>query len=245
MSISKSQLDQLGDRIRRGNNSEEDFRQLEEYRSTFTQAHEKVASTIRGELSLEPSKRAKTMKSIADKLLRESIRLTQIQDIAGCRVVVSNVSEQESVVESLKRLFEKATIVDRRERPSHGYRAVHVIVNMENKLVEVQVRTLLQNVWAELSEKLSDATGSAIKYGQGDEVILMRLGEISFEIAKLEAVEADLDRISENIRSEEEKRKFNEAKKRHDGRREFIFTTLRTLIGECKKLEEEGNDIFN
>ncbi len=90
--ISKTQLDRLGDRIRKGENSDDDFRQLEEYRSTFTQAHGKVAGSISNTLSLEASKRAKTTKSIADKLRRESIRLTQIQDIAGCRIVVPSGS---------------------------------------------------------------------------------------------------------------------------------------------------------
>ncbi len=237
MPISRSQLDRLGDRIRQGNTKDEDFRQLEEYRSTFTQAHEKVAGTIRDILELEPSKRAKTKESIAEKLLRESIRLTQIQDIAGCRIVVQDGSEQEEAVESLRTLFERTTVVDRREKPSHGYRAVHVVVNLEGKLVEVQIRTSLQHLWAEVSEKLSDVTGTALKYGKGDGSILASLGEISVEIAKCEASDVALKRISENLLSDKERLEFEEAKIRHDRWRDTIHAALRNLIDEAEKIK--------
>jgi len=243
--ISKTQLDRLGDRIRKGENSDDDFRQLEEYRSTFTQAHGKVAGSISNTLSLEASKRAKTTKSIADKLRRESIRLTQIQDIAGCRIVVPDITEQETVVKALGRLFDQTTVVDRRERPSHGYRAVHVVVNLEGKSVEVQIRTSLQHIWAELSEKLSDITGSALKYGVGDEVLLASLAAISLEITNFEALEVELQRISKAFTSESEKLEFEEANERLERWRSAIFLELRRLIDECKKVDGEGDDIFN
>jgi ppGpp synthetase/RelA/SpoT-type nucleotidyltranferase len=55
--------------------------------------------TIRDQLGLEPTGRpAKSTTSITEKLHRESIRLTQIQDIAGCRIVISDIAEQERVV---------------------------------------------------------------------------------------------------------------------------------------------------
>lgn len=71
------------------------------------------------------------------------------------------------------------TIVDRRARPSNGYRAVHVLVATGEHRVEVQVRTALQQLWAELSEKLSDRYGIAIKYGGGDATARGTLDELS------------------------------------------------------------------
>ena len=73
------------------------------------------------------------------------------------------------MVQSLKSLFEYTTVIDRRQKPSHGYRAVHVVVSCFDKVIEIQVRTSLQHLWAELSEKISDLIGPAIKYGGGDE----------------------------------------------------------------------------
>ena len=144
------------------------MRLLDRYRRSFTEAYEAVVESIRTELALEPTGRpAKSTTSISDKLRRESIRLSQIQDIAGCRVIVPDIAHQESVVQSLISLFEHTTVSDRRAKPSHGYRAVHVIVNTRGKLIEIQVRTALQHLWAELSEKFSDVIDPAIKYGAG------------------------------------------------------------------------------
>jgi putative GTP pyrophosphokinase len=86
--MSKTQIDRLGDRLKKGNITEDDLRLLDQYRRSFTEAYEFVVGAIRKELSLEPTGRpAKSTTSIADKLRRESIRLTQIQDIAGCRLI--------------------------------------------------------------------------------------------------------------------------------------------------------------
>src|SRR5437867_1522441 len=45
----------------------------------------------------------------------------------------------------------------------------HLIVRISGALVDVQVRTSAQHLWAELSEKLSDVVDPGIKYGGGIE----------------------------------------------------------------------------
>jgi hypothetical protein len=55
--------------------------------------------------------------------------------------------------------------VDRRATPSHGYRAVHVVVRVDDCLCEIQVRTRGQHVWAEVVERLADHWGRQIRYG--------------------------------------------------------------------------------
>jgi hypothetical protein len=57
-------------------------------------------------------------------------------------------------------------VVDRRGIPVHGYRAVHLIVLPTGRPVEIQVRTLWQQEWAELFEKLADRVGRGIRYGE-------------------------------------------------------------------------------
>ncbi len=176
----KSQVDRLGDRLRKGDISEDDIRLLDDYRHSFTDAYEDVVWLIVHELKLEPTgRRAKTNASIIDKLRRESIRLSQMQDIAGCRIVVNDISAQDKVTARLTELFERTTVVDRRQHPSHGYRAVHVIVTNRDKLVEIQVRTVLQDRWAAFSERLSDEVDPSIKYGGGDEELISYLHEMS------------------------------------------------------------------
>jgi len=57
-------------------------------------------------------------------------------------------------------------VVDRRTEPSHGYRAVHVIVFVRSLPVEIQIRTQLQHEWADLFEKLADHIGRRVRYGE-------------------------------------------------------------------------------
>src|SRR6266496_741679 len=138
--LSKNQIDRLGDRLRKGDISEEDLRLLDSYRRSFTDAYDEVVGKIRDQLGLEPTGRpAKSTTSIIEKLQRESIRLSQMQDIAGCRVTVDDISAQDEAVAQLNKLFDKLTVVDRRDRPSHGYRAVHILVEQSGKVIEVQI----------------------------------------------------------------------------------------------------------
>jgi hypothetical protein len=82
--------------------------------------------------------------------------------------------------------------MDRRMNSSHGYRAVHVIVMTQGVSVEIQVRTALQDLWAELSERLSDVVDSSIKYGGGDPEDRQWLLLISDSIAGWEELETRL-----------------------------------------------------
>lgn len=170
--LSHTQIDQLGDRLREDSLTESDLRILDEYRRSFEEACETVVRFLREGLKLQPTGRpAKSTGSLIEKLRRESIRLSQVQDIAGCRVVVADITEQESIAVALLFMWPGASVIDRRADPSHGYRAVHIIAKTSGKLVEIQVRTLLQHLWAELSEKLSDVFDPDIKYGGGHDAI--------------------------------------------------------------------------
>jgi putative GTP pyrophosphokinase len=102
------------------------------------------------------------------------------------------VLKQNEAVASLTKAFPDASVVDRRETPSHGYRAVHVIVRQHGIPVEVQVRTELEHGWAQLSEKLSDVVDPSIKYGGGPEPIKSKLLRISEGVGKAEALESRL-----------------------------------------------------
>jgi putative GTP pyrophosphokinase len=183
--VNKSDLDRLGDRLR-GGISPEDLTFLDTYRRGFRNAYDSVVDRVRAELGLEASGRpAKSTPAIVDKLCRSSMRLTQMQDIAGCRVVVPDIPAQDRVIARLDQMFD-ATVIDRRVKPSNGYRAVHVVVREVGLPVEAQVRTDLQHVWAESSEKLADAFGSQLKYGGGPKEIRELLDDFSRMIGDFE-----------------------------------------------------------
>lgn len=247
--MTKTQIDRLGDRLRKGNISDDDLRLLDLYRRSFSQAYEFVVGTIRKELELEPTGRpAKSTTSISDKLRRESIRLTQIQDIAGCRLVVPNIAFQEVAVLSLQGIFGTVTIVDRRERPSHGYRAVHMIVSCLDKVIEVQVRTSLQHLWAELSEKFSDIVNPAIKYGGGDERIQAELMSWSSLVADVESLEGQYAVLAENLSfrdnvTDESWQRMDTIWDFIEERREQILKPLRDTIELVEGLKGGSDDI--
>src|SRR5437667_6047131 len=101
--FSKNQVDRLGDRLRRGAIEDADLKLLDAYRRSFVPGYEKVIATIREVIAYHPTGRpAKSTTSIVEKLKRESIRLTQMQDIAGCRLVVRRIGTQNTVVRRLK-----------------------------------------------------------------------------------------------------------------------------------------------
>ncbi len=204
--MSKSQIDRLGARLKEGDLGEAQLRELDEYRRSFHPAYDVVVRRIEAKLQLKPTGRpAKSTIAIIEKLRRESIRLTQVQDIAGCRVTVEDAAEQDRIVNALASMFEQVSIVDRRARPSYGYRAVHIIVNFDGKLIEVQVRTKLQHHWAELSEKFSDVIDPNIKYGAGPENVRKLLSGCTEYIVDLERMETELAKLldSANIPREQ------------------------------------------
>lgn len=189
--LSKTQIDRLGNRLKKGSHSESDLLLLDEYRRSFGDAYEVVARTIIQRGAFPSGRLPKSTRSIVEKLRRESIRLSQIQDIAGCRVVVTNIAEQEQFVASLRSDFPGASVIDRRDKPSFGYRAVHVIVEVSGKPIEIQVRTALQHKWAELSEKSSDVIDPTIKYGGGPKEWRRLLTESSEMVTSFEMIERE------------------------------------------------------
>ena len=183
--MKKSEADRLGTRLQ-SDLTAEDMTLLDSYRRAFRPAFEAVVDRIRSELSLEVSGRpAKSTTAIVEKLNRGSMRLTQMQDIAGCRILVPDISAQDKLLGVLSGMFD-ATVIDRRVKSSFGYRAVHVVVKSTDAPVEIQIRTDLQHVWAQLSEKLADVYGISTKYGGGPDFIQKPLGSLSRLIEELE-----------------------------------------------------------
>jgi len=64
VALSKTQIDKLGERLKRGDSTAEDVRELDEYRRSFGSEYEEVVATIRRVLNLRPTGRwAKTIPS--------------------------------------------------------------------------------------------------------------------------------------------------------------------------------------
>jgi hypothetical protein len=114
--------------------------------------------------------RLKRFDRILDKLERlHSMRLTQMEDIGGCRAVLRTPAEVEAVARRIRRKWDVQGESDYRElgKPITGYRSLHVIVERRERLVEVQLRTTGQQYWAEVVERTSSRTGIKLKDGDG------------------------------------------------------------------------------
>lgn len=115
--------------------------------------------------------RVKTTLTVREKLRREhGMGLKGMQDIAGARLAAEMSRIQQ---DRLGRLVSQEFAdepkapawIDRRVTPSHGYRALHVVVHPLRIPVEVQIRTAGQDLWAQLVERLGDRWGRQIRYG--------------------------------------------------------------------------------
>ena len=189
--LTNSQLNKIGERIRKNSESEDDLRLLDQFRSSFEGAYQEIFNHL-DDLGLKPGGRqGKTTESIRAKLLREKTRLSKMQDIAGCRVEVDHMLDQDLLVDKLKSHWPNSILYDRRITPSSGYRAVHLVVEVFERLVEIQVRTSLQHSWASVTEKLADVYDPQIKYGGGPEFIQKHLQLISTFIAEFESLERE------------------------------------------------------
>lgn len=176
MTLSNSQITKLGDRLRSGDFSEADFTVLDEFRQTYSeideQAYPLIQSTLTSTTGWTSTKRKrKTQQSIVDKLRRQpKLRLPQMQDIAGCRIVIEGGSQVADTLGSLLTgAFELLQWeIERKERHAYGYRATHIIAKKGQKYYEIQLRTYAQDVWANLVESLSNENNT-LKYGGNDQ----------------------------------------------------------------------------
>jgi ppGpp synthetase/RelA/SpoT-type nucleotidyltranferase len=135
----------------------------EAYQDCLDEVERRLAS-----LGFNATTRVKTTTTLLEKLQRESARLSQVHDLAGARLVVGDRVSQDESVALIQSHFDgdgPVKVIDRRDKPSYGYRAVHLVVHVDGIPVEIQVRTSLQDAWAQLMERLADDWGREIRYG--------------------------------------------------------------------------------
>ena len=126
--MSRRQVDRLGERLR-DNPQAEDISAFEEYRNLFLPPLDQVGQKLVNlGLGTGVTRRIKRTESAIAKLSRQrTLKLSQMQDIAGCRLVVDNLAQQDVVRNMIGLDLAVHNIHDRRQNPSSGYRAVHLV----------------------------------------------------------------------------------------------------------------------
>jgi len=175
MTLSNSQIKKLGDRLRTGNISDNDLALLDAFRQTYSDVDKQAYQLIHGALASTTGwtitkRKRKTQQSIVDKLCRQpNLRLPQMQDIAGCRIVIQGgTKDAKNINALLTPAFAQPWQIESKERSKDGYHAIHIIAKANKKFYEIQLRTYAQDVWANLVESLSDEKNT-LKYGGSEQ----------------------------------------------------------------------------
>lgn len=196
---SKSKTDVAGVNLSNKKSSKEEQNKALEVLSNWRASHSYPMHVFKQRLKRVSEKldknalsaqRLKRVPSIIKKLHRKyngrkaTMKLTQMQDIAGCRAVMSDVELAKKLYYEYyikgdlkhKKVNEKDYITYPKK---DGYRSIHLVYrynsdkkrkNIYNELlVEIQIRSKLQHIWATAVETVGFFTGQAIKSNEGKE----------------------------------------------------------------------------
>ena len=190
--VSRSQVRRAGERLRRDEPPTEADRQIySAYRDTFAESLREVAETIGSFADGAPvQSRLKRFETVVEKLRRSTSDLSRLEDIAGCRVVLPTMIEQQQVLDRIREAWEVMRERDYQTTPRDGYRALHIVVRAEGRAVEVQLRTELEDLWSNASESLANRLDPDIKYGSGPADVRIILDSMSAMCEAIDTAEA-------------------------------------------------------
>jgi hypothetical protein len=130
------------------------------------------------------AQRIKRLPSIEAKLQREQFRhlkLTQIEDIGGCRAVMPTIADAFALVETYKARGLVSELLRARDYTAEpkpdGYRSIHLIYKyrsdserykvFDNLRIEIQIRSHLQHLWATALETVETFAQMQIRRTSG------------------------------------------------------------------------------
>ncbi|HIH19709.1 TPA: RelA/SpoT domain-containing protein [Candidatus Micrarchaeota archaeon] len=212
---SKAEINHAGDVLVSNASSEEQIGQaleiLDNWRANHSYPMHVFKIRLKDKALLVDSKaltvqRLKRVPAIIKKLQRRyngrppTMKLSQMQDIGGCRAVLSNVNlarqlcEQHYLKGDLK--HKRMGVKDYITTPKNdGYRSIHLIykyvsdkgkAEYNDLLVEIQIRSKLQHLWATAIETVDFFTRQAIKSNEGEKEWMEFFRLVSSAFAKME-----------------------------------------------------------
>lgn len=101
--------------------------------------------------------------------------LARLEDIGGVRAVLDSMDDLKRVLDRLERTWghsikrQRDLIADPRDI---GYRAHHLVVERRDRRIEVQLRTVGQQAWADAIEALDSRRGLNLKDGVGPQSLV-------------------------------------------------------------------------
>jgi len=169
------QLKRLSAHVREGTKPAEGLPPYNDVMAFYDNIAAEVQTEIRqldftpllGDGPVEVTSRAKTIDTLRQKLMKYPAQhIHTVQDVAGVRFEAEmSTEQQDGVVSAIAGLYgaQPDDVKDYREESHSGYRAVHIWLRLPAR-VEVQVRTHLQGLWANVYESAADVLGRGIRY---------------------------------------------------------------------------------
>ncbi len=185
---SKTRVDKAGRALVEGTESDADLEVINNWRSshsfplnTFQMTLRRKASHV--DVDADVAQRLKRLSSIRQKLGKTTMKLSQMQDIGGCRAVVSSAARVRALRDRYLSSEIRHDFVDEddyiQEPRKSGYRSVHLIYrylsdkkakeSYNGLQIEIQLRSRLQHAWATAVETVDTFTEQALKSSEGDE----------------------------------------------------------------------------
>ncbi len=152
------------------------------------------------ETDITVAQRIKRLESIHSKLSRQdTMRLSQMQDIAGCRVVFRRLANVARLVGRYKTSSFGHVLRNEKDYITYpkedGYRCYHLVYEYRGTdhtaaytgmRIEIQIRTQLQHAWATAVEAVGIFTRQALKSNRGDDDWLRFFALMAAAIAAIE-----------------------------------------------------------
>jgi ppGpp synthetase/RelA/SpoT-type nucleotidyltranferase len=204
MALSKSRIDKAGRYLANPGELSEESIDLEylfdEYRASHLSPLSKTTLELQRWLRSYGGRyyiaqRLKRKPQIVRKLKRLSVRLTQLQDIGGCRIIVDTNKDVDKLISYINLCVEqqsqfqivRTTDYRERGRDDTGYRSVHMIISRADCTLELQIRSRIQHYWAESIERTSVIYGYHLKEKEGDPVVIGYFKSLSDAFFEIEA----------------------------------------------------------
>jgi ppGpp synthetase/RelA/SpoT-type nucleotidyltranferase len=198
---SRKQIDRAGNVLINEKSSEKEVEQALEVMDNWRKVHKYPLYIFKKRLKKSAEsidkkslivQRLKRLNSIIQKLRRYGgggtpMKLSRMQDIAGCRAVLSDVKSARRLYdekylkgklkhERIKRDIQKQDYITYPKED--GYRSLHLVYRYNSQkegkksfnglLVEIQIRSKLQHLWATAIEVVDFFTGQNLKFNKGE-----------------------------------------------------------------------------
>lgn len=224
--FSKNRVNKAGRAVRTNIAEHEDHEVIENFRASHAHILNAFQASLRNRArgkDITVAQRLKRRATIYDKLVRRpNFSLTEMQDIAGCRLIFKNIEELNDFRTAFHdaRFSHKLISGDNRydyitSPKIDGYRGIHDVYEYQskresgapwNKLrIELQYRTIYQHAWATAVEVAGLLTDNEHKFGRANaqySEFFCLTSEIigrAFEASKSCRPELDFEELFENV----------------------------------------------